>query len=154
MWILQSGFLGGQLWGGDEDEEACQGVLWGPAPLEGRGGKEDWAEEKVRLGGHGLSRSCRELWRWRTLQSCPELGTWGQAFITLWTSHSMPVTPGQGHELEQGDCLLLKWSPKEAESRGLSVSGLSAASFLRSVFEISPTRLWILSLLLLSCSVS
>ena len=53
----------------------------------------------------------------------------------------MLVTPGRGHELEQGDSLLLKWSPEEAESRGLSVSGLSATSFLRSVFEISPTRL-------------
>ena len=47
----------------------------------------------------------------------------GPGVYILWTTHWVPVTPGRGHELGQGDSLLLRWSPKEAESRGLSVSG-------------------------------
>ena len=59
----------------------------------------------------------------------------GPGIYTLWTSHWMPVTQGRRHELGQGDSLQLKWSPKAAESRELSVSG--ALSHL-----IPKERLW------------
>lgn len=137
-----TGFLGSQLWAGSEHGGVCQGALLGPAPEAGRGRTEDWAGERYNQtvliqSQQNFGQSHMELWRWVTLQGCPEREKRGQAPIPYWLA--LGCQSPQEAAMALGKATVqLNWCPEGAGSRELPASSSIPKEHLGGIPQCPP----------------